>query len=387
MSLAGSIDERLWSAVQAAYEAGNYSAAIVDGVFYLSELIRNKSGLDSDGNTLVGSAFGGQNPIIKVNSLHTESERDEQRGVEQLLRGIYTAIRNPRSHEKRTDSAETADILITFIGWVVGLIDKSKSPFDTQQIIGIVFDKLFAQNERYADLLVDRIPKRRRLDVLVEVFQRRTEGNWKCLSLFTKAVLKTLAAEDQDQFWQVVSDALENASADAEFRSAMQIVDKDWTKVSEFARIRTEHRVIESVKEGVYDSSRKICPKGALGTWARDLATEFILKDDFASAIEGRLSSNDCDSRAYGFQFFFHVLRQLRPTPRSFLVWSLKKRLKDEHDQEVYDALSWVADEAFADENDEWVKAFKEAVSQFNSPASSEISAASAEISDDDIPF
>jgi uncharacterized protein (TIGR02391 family) len=155
MSLSGSIDERLWAAVQAAYDTGNYSGAIVDSVFYLSELIRNKSGLDSDGNALIGSAFGGQNPIIKVNSLYTESERDEQRGIEQLLRGIYTAIRNPRSHEKRTDSAETADILITFIGWVASLIDKSKSPFDTQQIIGSVFDRHFAQNERYADLLVE----------------------------------------------------------------------------------------------------------------------------------------------------------------------------------------------------------------------------------------
>lgn len=75
MSLAGSIDERLWLAIQASYEAGDYSSAILDCVFYLSELIRNKSGLDTDGNSLVGDAFGGANPIIKVNSLHTESER------------------------------------------------------------------------------------------------------------------------------------------------------------------------------------------------------------------------------------------------------------------------------------------------------------------------
>jgi len=387
MSLSGSIDERLWSAVQGAYEAGNYSAAIVDGVFYLSELIRNKSGLDSDGNTLVGSAFGGQNPTIKVNSFHTESERDEQRGVEQLLRGVYTAIRNPRSHEKRTDTAETADILITFIGWLAGLIDKSKSPFDTQQIVACVFDKHFAQNERYADLLTDRIPKRKRLDILVEVFQRRLEGDWRSIALFSRAVLRTLEADEQDQFWQVVSDTLEGASADAEFRSAIQIVDKDWKKVSEFARIRAENRFIESVKEGEYDSARKICPKGSLGTWARDLAADFILKDDFASAIEGRLCSEDPEARAYGFEYFFNELQRLRPTPSKFLVWSLKKRLKDNHDQEAYNALSWVADEVFADENNAWVIAFKEAVKQFNPILSDEDSAPSAEISDDDIPF
>ena len=380
MSLSGSIDDRLWSAVQSAYESGNYSAAIVDSVFYLSELIRSKSGLDSDGHVLVGGAFGGQNPIIKVNSLHTESEREEQRGIEQLLRGIYTAIRNPRSHEKRNDSAETADVLITFIGWLIGLIDKSKSPFDTEQIIASVFDKHFAQNERYADLLVERIPKRKRLDILVEVFQRRTEGQWECLSLFTQTVLKTLSVDEQDLFWQVVSETLENASADAEFRSAVQIAEKDWMKVSEFSRIRTEHRFIESIKEGEYDSSREVCSRGSLGTWARDLGTSFVLKDELASAIIGRICSDNSAARAYVFQFFFDLLKQLRPTPPRGLVWSLRSRLKKEHDQDVYNALSWVTYDWLANENDEWIKAFKEAVEQFKPPAS-------AEISDDDIPF
>jgi uncharacterized protein (TIGR02391 family) len=380
MSLSGNIDERLWSAVQSAYESGNYSAAILDSVFYLSELIRNKSGLDTDGNSLVGSAFGGQNPIIKVNSLHTESERDEQRGVEQLLRGIYTAIRNPRSHDKRTDSVEIADILITFIGWICGLIDKSRSPFDTQQFIAAVFDKHFAQNERYADLLVNRIPKRKQLEILIEIFHRRTEGTPKCISLFTQAVLKALSPEEQEQFWQVVSDSLENASADAEFRSIIQIVQKDWTKISEFARLRTEHRLVESIKEGEYDSSRKMCPKGALGTWTTSIGDEFILKDDLVSAIIGRLSSDKPEARAYGFQYFFNLLRDLRSAPPIGLIWNLKKRLKDEHDQEVFDALSWVTDEIFADDGDEWIKAFREPIEQFSLVASTGIT-------EDDIPF
>ncbi len=217
MNLQTSIDSRLWAAVQATYEAGNYTAAILDGVHFLSDLIRNKSGLDSDGHSLVGAAFGGQNPIIKVNSLQTESERDEQKGVEFLLRGVYTAIRNPRSHEKRSDNAETADVLITFIDYLVKSIDKSRSPFDTGQLVDRVFDRHFAPNEKYADLLVDRIPQRKRLDVLMQVFQGRTEGSWKCTALFVHATLKTLSPEEQDIFWQAVSDALETAYADAEY--------------------------------------------------------------------------------------------------------------------------------------------------------------------------
>ena len=385
MSLAGNIDERLWLAVRASYESGDYSGAILDGVFYLSELIRNKSALDSDGNPLVGSAFGGTNPIVKVNSLHTESERDEQRGVEQLLRGIYTAIRNPRTHEKRTDSAETADTLIAFIGWVARLIDKSKSPFDSEQIIESVFDKHFAQNERYADLLVARIPVRKRLDILVKVFQRRMEANYKAVSLFTQSVLRTLPSEEQDQFWQVVSEGLESASTDVEFRSIIQMTQKDWMKISELARIRAEHRLIESIKEGEYDSSRSTLLKGGLGTWARDLASDFTLQKELADAINGRLLSDVPDARAYAFQYFFSVLRTLQPTPSYWTVSSLKRRLTDEHDQQVYDKLSWVTDEIFADDDDPWVKAFKDVIKQYESAKSPQ--AVEAEISDEDIPF
>jgi uncharacterized protein (TIGR02391 family) len=384
MSLAGSVDERLWLAVQASYESGDYSGAILDSVVYLSELIRNKSALDSDGNSLVGSAFGGTNPIIKVNSLHTESERDEQRGVEQLLRGIYTAIRNPRIHEKRTDSADTADAIITFIGWVTSLIDRSKSPFDIEQIIESVFDKHFAQNERYADLLVCRIPIRKRQDALVRVFQRRTEGNYKSLRLFTTSVLKTLTAEEQDQFWQAVSEALEAASSDNDFRSIIQIAGEDWIKISELARIRAEHRLIQSIKEGEYDSSRKLLLKGGLGTWARDLASEFALKGELASALSVRLRSDAADARSYVFEYFLHVYKQLRPTPPDWIVLSLKRRLREERDQDVYEALSWVTLDMY-EEEDGWVKAFKEAIEQFNPPIAND--AVSAEISDDDIPF
>src|SRR6267378_4230148 len=108
MTLEASLDERLWAAIEASYSVGNYSAAILDSLHFLSELIRTKSGLESDGHQLVGDAFGGPDPVIKINSLQTDSERNEQKGVEFLLRGLYTGVRNPRSHEKRVDTIDTA---------------------------------------------------------------------------------------------------------------------------------------------------------------------------------------------------------------------------------------------------------------------------------------
>jgi uncharacterized protein (TIGR02391 family) len=379
MSLSTSIDSRLWASVQSAYEAGNYSAAILDSVHYLSELIRNKSGLDSDGHTLVGSALGGKNPIIKVNNLHTETDKNEQLGVEHLLRGVYSAIRNPRSHEKRTDTCEVADVIISFVSYLAGLIDKSRSPFDTQEIIERVFDRHFAQSDKYADLLVERIPSRKLLDVVLALFARRKEGKTKSVVRFSKAVLRKLSAEEQVTYWDIVSEALESASSDDDFRTAIQIAKDDWLKVSQIARLRAEHRLIESSREGEYNKQDDLCPKGALGTWAQDIAKEFTLQQEFVDAVSFRLLSGNPAAAAYVFHYHFVPLRQLRPNPPFEIVSFLKKRLR-EHDGDVYEALDFLA---WHTEETGWEKALKTDYDefQFADPVHN------IEIMDDDIPF
>src|SRR6266403_1765987 len=100
MDLESRIDKRLWNAIESSYQDRNYTTAILDSIHFVSQLIRDKSGLESDGQPLAGDAFGGPNPRLKVNSLQTESDRNVQKGVEALLRGLYQAIRNPRSHRQ-----------------------------------------------------------------------------------------------------------------------------------------------------------------------------------------------------------------------------------------------------------------------------------------------
>jgi len=71
------------------YENGLYSDAILDAVKVLTDLIRTKSKIDGDGATLVGQAFGGKTPLLKLNKMQKISEIDEQKGFEQILRGLY----------------------------------------------------------------------------------------------------------------------------------------------------------------------------------------------------------------------------------------------------------------------------------------------------------
>ena len=384
MNLSSAISERLWVAVRGTYEAGNYSGAILDSIYFLSDVIRDKSGLESDGVQLVGAAFSGANPIIKVNSLHTPSDQDEQKGVHFLLMGLYSAIRNPRSHGRQSDSVEAADALIHFVDYLLGLIDKARSPFDADQTIGRVFDPYFGQSEKYADALVAKVPLRKLLDIVIQVFHRRTEAPGKNVELFIFSALKTLSEEEQASFWQVVSEALENASSDAEFRTVITIAQGRWEKISEIARLRTEHRLIESTREGQYDQVKRTCTKGSIGTWITGIADKLELKDEYASAVIMRLASDFPMARAYAYQYHFFTLRRIRPNPGNYVIDRLKSLLK-ENDQTTYNGLFFVADEVFASEWDmKWIEALKEEYAAFQQSSETYDP---GEISDDDIPF
>lgn len=79
----------LYQHISIHYENGLYSDAILDAVKVLTDLVRTKSKVDGNGASMVGQAFGGSTPPLKLNRMQKISEIDEQRGFEQLLRGLY----------------------------------------------------------------------------------------------------------------------------------------------------------------------------------------------------------------------------------------------------------------------------------------------------------
>jgi uncharacterized protein (TIGR02391 family) len=56
---------------------------------------------DEDGPKLVESVLEGSDPLIRLNARVTQSQRDEQRGVALLMKGMFAAFRNPAAHEPR----------------------------------------------------------------------------------------------------------------------------------------------------------------------------------------------------------------------------------------------------------------------------------------------
>lgn len=80
--------------------------AVFEAMKSVAHKTRSLSGLDGDGAALVDAAFGfsdGGRPRLAINALSTETQRGEQRGFSNLLKGLFGAIRNPLAHNPKVE--------------------------------------------------------------------------------------------------------------------------------------------------------------------------------------------------------------------------------------------------------------------------------------------
>ena len=313
MNLQSLIRPELWLAISDTYEAGNYNHAIIDAIEYMSEIIREKSGLDGDGEQLFGKAFGGESPILRINKLQTVTERDIQQGLLLILIGMYKGIRNPRSHDQVKDTKNTADSIIYFVDYLLGIIDQSQEPFTIPNFVSRVFDKHFVQTSEYTKLLVEEIPPKKRFDVLIEIYRKKQEEYGLNLALVVKEILKVISEEQTTQFLEVVSDELKTTQDYTVLGLILQILPPNlWKKLNKTARLRVENILIKSIDEGEANKHGDlVAERGWLGTSAKGFIKYFELKDDLQNVILKKLEQNDAYEKMYVYVFFLDELPDL----------------------------------------------------------------------------
>lgn len=111
--------------------ADNYFHATLEAVKSVADKVRKRTGLDADGAPLIDQAFGGEIPMLAINSLSTKSEKDEQKGFCNLLKGVFGMFRNPTAHEARINWPMTkadAEDLLSLVSLVHRKIDGSNMP-------------------------------------------------------------------------------------------------------------------------------------------------------------------------------------------------------------------------------------------------------------------
>jgi uncharacterized protein (TIGR02391 family) len=95
----------------------NYFHSVFEAVKSIAEEIRKRSNLTLDGAELIDKALSISNPLIKINSLRTETEQSEQKGFSNLIKGIFGMFRNTTAHTPKVvweiTEDEALDIMTT----------------------------------------------------------------------------------------------------------------------------------------------------------------------------------------------------------------------------------------------------------------------------------
>ncbi len=95
----------------------NYFHTVFEATKSVAEKIRQRTGLRTDGAELVDTAFAFKSriPYLALNSLQTESEKSEQKGFVNLLKGLFGTFRNTTAHAPKItwpiDKQDALDIL------------------------------------------------------------------------------------------------------------------------------------------------------------------------------------------------------------------------------------------------------------------------------------
>jgi len=87
---------------QARFLRQDYFYTVLEAAKSVAEKTRQKSALASDGAPLVDDAFGIPKngfPLLAFNSLQSDSEKSEHKGLANLMKGLFGAFRNPTAHQ------------------------------------------------------------------------------------------------------------------------------------------------------------------------------------------------------------------------------------------------------------------------------------------------
>ena len=271
------IREDLWKAIQAHYERNDYTEAVRDAVFHMSEVLREKGSIeDKDGSKLVDAALLGNNPAILVSKNETTTEKDFQQGIGFAFKGIMQSVRNPLSHESFQYTQDEAEVLILYINFLLNQVDKSGGSTKIDNIIELLFDEDFTDTKEYAELLLKEVPSKKRYDLLLELYQKRAQLPQNKLNHFLTSLFTSLTKAAKSDFVRVVSTSLMRCKDDNDLRMYCHYFMNDtYAEIDKLAQLRIEDLMLKSINAGKYenvydfenDTHEKKCTAGSLSTW------------------------------------------------------------------------------------------------------------------------
>jgi uncharacterized protein (TIGR02391 family) len=109
----------------------NYFHAVLEAVKSVADKLRARTSLTDDGATLVDRTLTGDPPMLAINPLKSYSEKSEQSGFGNLVRGTFGMFRNPTAHEARINwpmTKEDAVDLLSLVSLIHRRLDTAHMP-------------------------------------------------------------------------------------------------------------------------------------------------------------------------------------------------------------------------------------------------------------------
>ena len=117
------IHEAILRAIGDRYDNGHYEDAVLRAYIALEELVKAKANRPAlSGTTLMEQSFSLNTPLLQVADIADPTGKDEQMGSMRLFSGAALAVRNPRAHTLRADTAEKALEQIVFLSHLANTV-------------------------------------------------------------------------------------------------------------------------------------------------------------------------------------------------------------------------------------------------------------------------
>jgi len=99
----------------------NYFHAVFEAAKSLTDRIARETDLNLDGTQLIERAFSLEHPAVVMNKLETNSEKNQHRGLKEMLLGINYSVRNVTAHELKIKWAVNEDKAINMLSIISSL--------------------------------------------------------------------------------------------------------------------------------------------------------------------------------------------------------------------------------------------------------------------------
>lgn len=121
------VNAGLRAATEKLYKDGHHALAVAEAFKYINNRVKEKSGLTKDGASLMTEAFRVESPVLRLSSMRSQSDKDEQIGYMMIFAGCMTGIRNPRAHEHQyTDDPSVALEMLVMANHLADKLEKTR---------------------------------------------------------------------------------------------------------------------------------------------------------------------------------------------------------------------------------------------------------------------